>query len=148
MSETLHSMQVFGLFVVVATATGCLYFLDQGDIAAAAGLNAAGVLLLILNAAFVLVMAVLIIKRGTPYVRSWLVYFQHSLSECYQRLRGGKYQQWLSSSSRQSNTSTVSSSSSMGRQTSVQMNLLSNVFTRSGTLNPSVSGGNPSPPRT
>ena len=141
-------VQVFGLFVVVATATGCLYFLDQGDIASQTGLNAAGVLLMILNAVFVLIISVLIVKRSMHYVKSCLVYFQQSIFDLYQRLRGGRYQQWLSTSSRRSNSSTVSSSGSMGRQTSVQMNLLSSVFTRSGTLNPTAPGRTSWPSRT
>lgn len=70
--ETLsQSVQVLGLFTVVATATGCLYFLDQDNIASSVGLNATGVLLLILNFGFVLLMAVLILLRGGPTVLNW-----------------------------------------------------------------------------
>lgn len=72
-------MQVFGLFTVVATATGCLYFLDSNDVAKGNGLTAAGVLLLILNIGFVLVMGMLISKRGGPTVVKWAVWVKHQV---------------------------------------------------------------------
>lgn len=52
------------MFSVVATATACLYFLDPAGIAKQAGIDAAGVLILILNALFLLTVAVLIVKAG------------------------------------------------------------------------------------
>lgn len=52
------------MFAVVATATACLYFVDPSGIAKQAGTDAAGVLLLILNAAFLLSVVILIIKAG------------------------------------------------------------------------------------
>ena len=58
-------LQVFGMFAVVATATACLYFVDPSGIAKQAGTDAAGVLTLILNAAFLLSLAILIIKAGS-----------------------------------------------------------------------------------
>ena len=55
-------LQVFSMFTVAATATACLYFLDPAGIAKQAGIDAAGVLILILNAIFLLTVAVLIVK--------------------------------------------------------------------------------------
>lgn len=50
------------MFTVAATATACLYFLDPAGIAKQAGIDAAGVLILILNTLFLLTTAVLIVK--------------------------------------------------------------------------------------
>ncbi|KAL0044981.1 hypothetical protein WJX82_004122 [Trebouxia sp. C0006] len=70
-----QSMQVLGLFTTVATATGCLYFLDQDSIAVSGkGLYAAGVLLLILNLFFVVLMAALIAREGAPHLKQWAVW--------------------------------------------------------------------------
>ena len=55
---------MLGLFVVLATATACLYFLDPTNIANSSGLEAVGVVLLILNMGYVLVMLVLIAVTG------------------------------------------------------------------------------------
>ncbi len=49
-----QTTQVFGFFTVLATATGCLYFTDSGGVASRTGQDAAGILLLLLNAGFVL----------------------------------------------------------------------------------------------
>ena len=48
----------------MATATGCLYFLDPSNIANNSGLEAVGIVLLILNIGYVLVMLVLIVMTG------------------------------------------------------------------------------------
>jgi len=58
------ALQVLGLFTVVATATACLYFVDTSGVASQAGIDAAGVLVLLLNAFFLLCMAILIAKAG------------------------------------------------------------------------------------
>ena len=47
-----------------ATAIGCLYFLDPTDIADASGLQATGIILMLLNAAYVLAMLVMIAVYG------------------------------------------------------------------------------------
>lgn len=52
------------MFTVAVTATACLYFLDPAGTAKRAGMDAAGVLILILNALFLLTVAVLIVKAG------------------------------------------------------------------------------------
>lgn len=55
---------MLGLFTVVATVTGCLYFVDPTGVAEQTGIQATGILLLILNAFFFLVMGLLIAKAG------------------------------------------------------------------------------------
>ena len=59
-------LQVSGMFVVVVTAVGCLYFFDAEytGIASKAGLLAVGVLLMVTNAIWVLFMVWLIVKAG------------------------------------------------------------------------------------
>lgn len=57
-------MQVLGLFIVQITAAGCLYFLDPTNIANGRGLAAAGVLLMLLNIAYVVAMLFLIASHG------------------------------------------------------------------------------------
>ena len=59
-------LQVSGMFVVVLTAMGCLYFFDSEytGIASKAGLQAVGVLLMVTNAVWVLLMVWLIVKAG------------------------------------------------------------------------------------
>ncbi|KAL3155628.1 hypothetical protein ABBQ38_010825 [Trebouxia sp. C0009 RCD-2024] len=69
-------LTVFGLFVVVATATGCLYFLDASNVASTAGLEAVGVLLLVLNLLYVVATVLLITKTGAKKARQLL----HSVS--------------------------------------------------------------------
>ncbi len=54
-------LQVLGLFTVVATTLGTLYFVDTDKLANSQGLDAVGVLLLILNASFVLLMLILVL---------------------------------------------------------------------------------------
>lgn len=59
------ALQVLGLATVVVTAVGCLYFMDPtpGVAHSNVGKNAAGVLILLLNALFV-VMAVIIFRAA------------------------------------------------------------------------------------
>lgn len=82
-----QSMQVFGLFTVVATATGCLYFLDSNGVAKGGGLTAAGVLLLMLNIGFVSVMGMLISKRGGPAVVKWAVWLKQRVASLRTQVR-------------------------------------------------------------
>ena len=121
------------MFTVVATATGCLYFLNSDDIASSSGLNAAGILLLILNVVFVLVMLALICQRGGPEMARWVIWTWDEGTQALSRLPGmscfGNMMY-----SRQS--STMSSHSSLGRNSSVQLGLLTRVFTRSKTPDP------------
>lgn len=55
---------MLGLFIVQITAAGCLYFLDPTNIANGKGLAAAGVLLMLLNVAYVVAMLILIANHG------------------------------------------------------------------------------------
>ncbi len=59
-----HVSQVAGLFTVGATALACLYFLDPTNVASDAGLEAVGVLLLLLNIVYVIAMALLVAVTG------------------------------------------------------------------------------------
>ena len=59
-------LQVLGLFIVLATAAGCLYFLDPTNIANSSGLEAVGIVLLALNIGYILVMLILIAVTGAP----------------------------------------------------------------------------------
>ena len=131
-------LQVLGLFTVVATATGCLYFLDQDNIASSVGLNATGVLLLILNFGFVLLMAVLISLRGGPTVLKWARCAQQHSVRWVQHIPGMPC--WTRANP------TVSAASSFGSSrsssSSVQLGLLSRAFTRSDrTLSGSIGSG-------
>ena len=60
-----------GLFAVMVTATGCLFFLDTNTVALSSGLSAAGVLLMLLNVAYIALMAILITKQGARHVHGW-----------------------------------------------------------------------------
>ena len=59
------------MFVVVLTAVGCLYFFDDEytGIASTGGLQAVGVLLMLTNAMWVLLMVWLIVKVGLSPAR-------------------------------------------------------------------------------
>ena len=57
---------------MVATATGSLYFLDSGKVASHAGLNAVGVLLLLLNVAYLLLVALLLAVAAKDFVKAHL----------------------------------------------------------------------------
>ncbi len=63
---------MLGWFTVVATATGSLYFLDSGKVASHAGLNAVGVLLLLLNVAYLLLVALLLAVAAKEFVKAHL----------------------------------------------------------------------------
>lgn len=55
---------MLGLATVSATAVGCQMLLDTNNVANSRGLSATGVLLMILNVAFLAVSGVLIVRRG------------------------------------------------------------------------------------
>ena len=66
-------LQVFGKFAVVATATGCLYFMDATRAATEGpqrGLQAVGILLLLLNLAYIAATLILVTKTGEHKGRS------------------------------------------------------------------------------
>lgn len=58
-------LQVLSLFTVVASTATCLYFVDTSGVANKTGLRTAGILVLLLNAFFLLLMVVLIIRAGS-----------------------------------------------------------------------------------
>ena len=82
-------VQVFGLFAVTATATGSLYFLDTKTVASGSGLNAVGVLLLILNLTFLLVAGACIASAGSDTVRVFLKKHHHKYVGRAQSILGG-----------------------------------------------------------
>lgn len=141
--------QVLGLFTTVATATGCLYFLDQDSIAVSGkGLYAAGVLLLILNLFFVVLMAALIAREGAPHLKQWAVWSKShasGLSRSMQNIRlnmklNSKLWRWKSSRGQPglelSSNNSLSSNQGLSRRGSAQMTLLSHAST--GSANPST----------
>ena len=84
-------LQVLGLFIVQLTAIGCLYFLDPTDIADSSGLEAVGILLLLMNGLYVLAMLILIAIYGAAktkrftckafvYIKTSSQKFKHSVS--------------------------------------------------------------------
>ncbi len=76
-NQHLHDVQVLGAFTVLATAVGCLYFIDVNTVASDAGQDAAGILLLILNAWFVLWLTALITKASIADVKSRATWLWH-----------------------------------------------------------------------
>ncbi len=127
---------MLGLFTVVATATGCLYFLDQDNVAASKGLNAAGVLLLILNVFYVMLMTILISKTSAPRVKEWVAWFNHRCSQCLGIMEDMQCWSYITRKKklRSASSSDGSFGASLSRRSSVELNLLSRVFARSGTL--------------
>ena len=75
-SNLYAAVQVFGKFAVVATATGCLYFMDVSKVASTAGLEAVGVLLLVLNLLYIVATVILVTKFGAEKAQQIL----HSVS--------------------------------------------------------------------
>ena len=71
-SDVYAALQVFGKFAVVATATGCLYFMDVPKVASTKGLEAVGVLLLVLNLLYVVATGLLVTKTGAKKARQLL----------------------------------------------------------------------------
>lgn len=63
------AVQVLGIFSVVATATGCLYFVDQQEVATSTGLNVTAVLLSILNLVFVTLVLSLMLKKSSTHIK-------------------------------------------------------------------------------
>ncbi len=64
-------LQVLGLATVSATAVGCQMFLDTNNVANSRGLSATGVLLMILNVAFLAVSGILIVGRGRRHIAAF-----------------------------------------------------------------------------
>ena len=79
------ALQVLGLSTVVATAIGCLYFMDstqeaQGAQPRNAGLlNAVGVLILLLNTLFVIVTAAVVFRAAKREYYAAVTWFTHKV---------------------------------------------------------------------
>ena len=65
-------LQVLGLFTVLATTLGVVFLEDPEGVASTAGLNVLGILLLVLNVAFVLLMAALILMASRGTIKKYL----------------------------------------------------------------------------
>lgn len=65
-------VQVLSLFTVVVSTATCLYFVDTSGVASKTGLRVAGMLVLLLNAVFLLIMAILIARAGTASAREFV----------------------------------------------------------------------------
>ena len=114
---------MLGLLIVAATATGCLYFLDPDEVASHAGLSAAGILLLIVNVGFVVLMAALISKRGRPAALTWLAWLRVTTKKAVQKMPRLLHLPWARRGS-VSQCSSGLSSASTSRSSSVQLGLL------------------------
>ena len=126
------SLQVLGLLIVAATATGCLYFLDPDEVASYTGLSAAGILLLIVNLGFVVLMAALISKRGRPAALKWLARLQDTSSRMAKKLKGLLHLPWGKHASVSQYSYEVSGASASS-SSSVQLGLLPLTSKRSNT---------------
>lgn len=65
-------MQVLALGTVMGTALGSLMFLDKDRVASSVGLRAAAILLVILNVAFLALVAWLVLKHGKRHAKAFL----------------------------------------------------------------------------
>lgn len=80
------ALQVLGLATVVVTAVGCLYFMDptQGLNHSRVGKNAAGVLILLLNALFVIVMAVIMFRAAKHEYHALITWCTQKMKSLWQ----------------------------------------------------------------
>ncbi|KAL0021752.1 hypothetical protein WJX79_003206 [Trebouxia sp. C0005] len=92
-SSLAQNKQVLGAFTILATAVGCLYFIDVNNVASDAGQDAAGILVLIVNAWFVLWLTALITKASIADVKQRAIWlwqttkgFSRQGSRVYNRL--------------------------------------------------------------
>ena len=78
-------MQVLGLLTVVATAVGCLFMMNtnMSFVASKSGLVAVGVLLLLLNMGFVLIMVILITRAGVDDFKNGLLWVYKHFKACW-----------------------------------------------------------------
>lgn len=77
-------MQVLGIFSVVATATGCLYFVDQQEVASSTGLNVTAVLLSVVNLVFVTLVLSLMVKKSSTHIKLCALWLK---SFCFKHAR-------------------------------------------------------------
>lgn len=92
-----HALQAFGLLSVVFTAIGCQYFVFHAEtnVASRAGLGAVGILLVLLNAVFVLVMLLLIGRaakeEGAVVLKRVLNRVQLAGQTCWMKVRSWQH---------------------------------------------------------
>ena len=141
-------LQVLSSFTIAVTTTACLYFTDTGVVATKAGLRTAGVLVLLLNAFFLLTMIMLIVWAGWAdgwalLQRTWvkvkrLFLRLLSLCGCCARLRTGTHSTSSSASaarvSHQSPTQNFVGGVQLSTRGSSAELLRNTVFTRSGSM--------------
>ena len=120
-------LQVLGLFTTLVTAIGCLYFIDQGSVASSKGLMAAGVLVLVLNIFFLVVMAVLISKKGARSIKEWAVWLRQQSS----KIADAAQNMWRGKSGKSQQGLQLSTTGSLSSSASGQVTLLNSVFTHS-----------------
>lgn len=60
---------MLGIFCVVATATGCLCFVDQQEVASNTGLQVTAILLLLLNMVFVVLVVSLMVQKSIKRIK-------------------------------------------------------------------------------
>lgn len=76
---------MLGLLTVVATAVGCLFMMNtnMSFVASKSGLVAVGVLLLLLNMGFVLIMVILITRAGVDDFKNGLLWVYKHFKACW-----------------------------------------------------------------
>lgn len=141
-------LQVLSSFTVVATTTSCLYFTDTDGIASKTGLRTAGVLILLLNAFFLLTMVLLIVWAGWAdgwalFQRAWdkvkrLLQWLLSICGCCAGLRAAAHGTSNASAARvgsqQSPMQTFPGGVQLSTRGSSAELLRNSVFTRSGAM--------------
>ncbi len=108
--------QVLGLFTVTATTLGTLYLVDADNIADTQGLNVVGVLLLILNATFAVLMALLIMAAARQSLKKYAAWAYNAVKTagCGVKGRPRVNRQWSRLSKTASGDTAVSPSGSTG----------------------------------
>ena len=127
-------LQVLGLFTTLVTAIGCLYFIDPGSVASKKGLMTAGVLVLVLNIFFVVVMAVLISKKGARSAKEWAVWLRQQSSKVPETAQN----MWRWKSGKSQHGIQLSTAESLSSSASGQVTLLNSIYTHSRARYPSV----------
>ena len=75
------------LGTVIVTALGCLMLMDNNNVASSAGLSAIAILLLILNVAFLALVAFLVLKQGKRHIGTFLRQAQVIVKAAFQLLK-------------------------------------------------------------
>ena len=107
--------------------------------ASSKGLMAAGVLVLVLNIFFVVVMAVLISKKGARSAKEWAVWLRHQSSKVCDAARNV----WRWKSGRSQHGPQHNVTGSLSSSASGQVTLLNSGFTHSRARNSSIRSEGP-----